>query len=186
MAAMRHFTAIASALAAIFLFGCISSSVPSDCASVPSARLANCIYNYAVGAQDPFACYSIQNAEQRQTCLSDAANPAMQKALTRALQSQRETIFIEQQNNTQPAPAIAPQPPATECGSQNGTGKDVCIRNLSFNSSNVLLCQGIFNSSIRRGCIIDVARTTKNLPACDSLPNQTEQEICRAFAKGGE
>jgi hypothetical protein len=184
------------ALSFAFLSGCSQTSFPQQCQNVAPSLLPNCVYVNAVMDQNPFYCYSLEDHYQRQTCLKDAADPAMRSALQRALPSERDSIFApqqpeqparapqatpEQQHEVTPAPS-APSP-MDICNTLSGTDRDECLRSLALDSNNVTICGAVNASSVRENCIAQVARATKDPSACGSL-NQTNADLCNLYSKG--
>ncbi len=175
----------------IVLFGCLQPSLPESCAGVAKSKLANCVYVGAVSEQNPFYCYSLSDIEQRKTCLQDAADPAMKKALQRALPSQRDAIFETEDNELPPTPPnVQPKPvpmlPSGSCDSADASEKDSCLVSAAISQSDMSLCGMVFDLKARQMCISDLARKTKNISACDVLEDENDQLLCRGYAKGGE
>lgn len=179
----------ASVFLLVLLFGCIGDAKPSVCAGVSPAKLPNCIYINAVSEQNPFYCYSIANESQRETCLKDASNPAMKKALERSLPSQRDSVFNDgQADDDMPPPPPpqggAPPAPSSQCDSANATQKDICLREAAIGRLAVSECEQVSTSSIRAQCISTIAQRTKNLSACNLLANESSRALCNFYAQG--
>lgn len=112
--------------ATIILYGCISVSPPQSCAPLPSEQKALCTYREAVSAQNPYACYSIADAKDRETCLKDAIDPAAAKKLSRTAKATSATSA----KIAQPSAVQQPQP-------QNATNETEAIPvEVAENSSN--------------------------------------------------
>jgi len=185
---MRHILAAAIiALASLLLFGCIGDSRPSACSNVAPSKLANCIYINAVSEQNPFYCYSISDSAQRATCLKDAADPSMKKALERSLPEQRESIFNEQQEPEEAPPAPPSKPPAkpsVPCDYANLTQKDSCIKDMATNKSAISNCEQIQAQTIREHCISEIAQKTKSPSSCSALTVETNRNLCNLYSQG--
>lgn len=178
------------------LFGC-AGSVPSSCASATPDKLANCAYRAAVMEENPYYCYSIQDAEQRATCIRDVGNAEVKKKLQTATAQEQEQIFNSpsspSQNPSQntPAPESQPAPEVqpvvvqvSDCQNATGREKDGCIRDKAVASQDLSQCPLISDPSLRDSCISKIARMTKDLSACGSLPSEDDRALCNLYAQG--
>ncbi|MEM2138046.1 MAG: hypothetical protein QW568_03075 [Candidatus Anstonellaceae archaeon] len=185
---MRHILAAAIiALASLLLFGCIGDSRPSACAGVPASKLANCVYINAVSEQNPFYCYSIPDSAQRATCLKDAADPSMKKALERSLPEQRNSIFGQPEAPEEQPPAPPAKPPAkpsVPCDYANLTQRDSCIKDMAANKSAISNCEQIQTQTIREHCISEIAQKTKNPSSCNALAVESNRNLCNLYSQG--
>ncbi len=186
------FALLAFLAATVFLLsGCIQDQVPSACAKVAGAKLANCIYTNAVLDQNPYYCYSLSSTEQRQICMRDAANPAMKKKLQSALPSQRDAIFgdtpVAAKDELPPPPPaeeISAPSPGQECNANAGPEKDTCIKSEATSSKNIKLCESIAGMPVREACISEIAQKTKNVSSCSALTSQNDSNLCRTYSSG--
>jgi len=182
--------------ALVLLSGCAQRTIPNACQSTPQEKLANCVYVNAVLEQNPYYCYSLTNMEQRRTCLHDAAEPAMKTALERASPPERETIFYAPPSDEQPyyvAPVSqSPQQPEktavvpAQCDSYSGTAKDDCLFAAAIAQLDMPACSAISDSALRKSCISDVARKTKDIASCDTLASPDDANLCKLYARGDE
>lgn len=185
MAAASRLSALALACAALFFMsGCLQSSLPSQCASVPAGKLANCVYTAAVSEQNPFHCYSLPDMEQRATCMRHAQDPSMKKALSRAEPEVREQIFANNSTAQPQAKPSAPPSPTAECDPLEAAYKQACISSKAMREGKVELCKMLFDTALRTNCIGSVAQKTKDLKSCDSLSDADEIALCKSYAKG--
>ena len=187
------FIALALCLALLSIFGCVQQSITSTkCAGVPQDRLANCIYTNAVDEQNPYYCYEMpkEKAEALKTCLSDASDYAKKKLLDRMVPSERDQLFVETANQTEPGQAQQPSEGANETAPE--TGPIVISPNMTDNetfsaavqSKQITLCESIVDASMHNSCISQVAQKTKNIPSCQTLVRVADQDLCNAYAQG--
>jgi len=192
---MGKFALIAASLAFFLMFsGCTQSSLLQACQGIPSEKLPNCVYVNAVLSQDPFPCYSLSDVSQRTTCIKDATDPAMKSELERSSQAQRDLIFAPKEPT--PVQGIARQPPSqnpvqqqpdaeTGCMAKEGGERDVCFSTFAIENRIIAHCAQIINQPLRESCIAQVARATRDIASCETLPVQEDYEICRAYSQGG-
>jgi hypothetical protein len=179
----------ACAFALLLIFGCIGDSTPASCAGVSPSKLPNCIYTNAISDQNPFYCYSLKNATQREICLRDASDPAMKKAYDRSLPSERDSVFGEPAPSQEPSPPPPPPnnivpAPAVPCDYPNLTAKDSCLKDMASNQSSFATCERIATQSIREHCISEIAQKTKNITACNDLIVEANRNLCNAYSHG--
>lgn len=185
----------ALALSALLLYGCAQRTIPSACQGVAQERLANCVYVNSVLEQNPYYCYSLQDLVQRKTCMHDATEPSMKKALERASAEERDSIFGPAKPVVQSPPVNATPPqepeqlpvqPAGPCDVKVGKDKDSCIKASAVAALDISACTGVFDPSVHQSCISDIARKTKNISSCALLLTTDDVNLCKLYARGDE
>jgi len=174
-------------LASFFLFGCAQASFPEVCRSVSASKMANCIYVNAVLEQNPFHCYSIEDLNQRGTCMKHATDPAMRKAVQNAQAQDLDAIFAEPKAEPAQAPAASAnitEPGNAPCTSMTGLAKDNCFKTEAINSKSIVSCEKVADGSLRSACIAEVAKKTKDIESCKTLTDEESRSLCRLYAKG--
>jgi len=177
----------------LLIFGCAQSSLPQACSSVPTQKIPNCVYVAAVLEQNQFYCYSLPDAEQRATCIKDSSDPTMKSELERSSQAQRDTIFAPVEAPipwaiTPPSAQNQTQPPAadeTTCMAKEGAERDDCLAAYATGSKIIVHCAQIISQPLRESCITQVAKSTKDIAACETLLVQADFELCRSYSQGG-
>ncbi|MEM4348574.1 MAG: hypothetical protein QXN37_03325 [Candidatus Anstonellaceae archaeon] len=175
------------ALLLVLLYGCITSPVPNNCQGLPQEKFANCIYIEAVSDQNPNLCYHIADLGQRKICLQDAIEPSAKAALSKALPSEKEAIFVPQaKDQTQQSGSLREEQPQLSkqpCEDKVGIQKDECINELAIAQSNMKKCKEIEEWSIRQICISNIAKKTRNLSLCNEFdPNTLDADLCKFHA----
>lgn len=183
-AAPRLALAAAFAFSLTLLFGCVQTSIPKSCVGVVPAQAAQCVYAQAVLEQNPFYCYTINDAALRSDCMRHATDPVEKKRLEN---SQRQGIT--QPPAPVPAPVVEQPPPlpaepATPCDAQNGAKRDECFKNAAVWAGDLLACLKIESASMRRTCVSQVALMTKDVDSCVNLADKALRDVCRTYAKG--
>ncbi len=184
------FEIILSVFLFLLLCGCASRAVPNACQSVSQGALANCVYVNSVLEQNPYYCYSIENLEQRKTCMQDASSPTMRTALQRASPEEQKSIFISAQpppqDYSQSPPSRPPAAPQQGCGAKAGAERDACFKAEAISTLKISTCDQIPTASARQSCISDVARKTKDIESCSALKSSEDANLCKFYAKGEE
>ena len=177
--------------ALILLSGCASRTIPSACQAAKQGMLANCVYVNSVLEQNPYYCYSIADLEQRKTCLRDASEPSMKSAIERAPQAEKDSIFAPPQlppSYVEVPPAPPQEKPAPikpgECNSKTGAEKDACLKAAAISNLDMAACRWISDAAVRKACISDVARKTKDISSCSLLNSTDDINLCKVYAKG--
>lgn len=173
----------AFALLGIIFAGCVQTSAPQACAGFEQDKMADCIYEQAVLAQNPFYCYSIADIPARQTCMRSASDPIVKKQLEN---SKRRGVQVTQQGASVVVPQQPqqPEPVVSSCDSMNGTKKDECIRAQSVKDADLLGCIKISDQAIRMACVSQVAQSTRDVDSCVNLIDKELRDLCRLYAKG--
>ncbi|MEM4554274.1 MAG: hypothetical protein QXT25_00285 [Candidatus Anstonellaceae archaeon] len=173
------------ALLLILLYGCIASPIPSNCQNLSKDKFSNCIYIEAVSEQNPNLCYHISDLEQRKVCLKDAIEPSAKAALSKALPSEKETIFVSQESKpAEPEVRVEERPAAKKpCEGLIGVQKDNCISELAITQSDMKKCKEVEEWSVRQICISNIAKKTRNLSLCNEFePNTLDSDLCKFHA----
>ena len=196
---MRRFTLPLLSFALILmLFGCAQAGIPSSCTNVSVDTLSNCVYVTSVLEQNPYECYSLQNATQREKCLRDASDSAAQKLLAQMTPEERAKVFAaisgaidasgvnvqiplppsNVQVNTTPSPTII-NPPA------GASEADSRAYEQAISANDIVPCTTITDASTRASCITQVAFRVKNPAICSQFTLKTDIDLCNLYAKGG-
>lgn len=171
--------------AAIFLSGCLQTSVPSQCTTLSPSKLANCIYINAVVDQNPFYCYSLEDVSKRATCLQDASEPSMRKVVQRSLPSEKDRVFSDEPAVAPPTGPAQPEPEQTEgCPSVAGDERDRCLLETAIGGSDVESCEDIASPAVVESCIAQIGSSTKNIALCEKLSEKRNQDLCKLYARG--
>jgi hypothetical protein len=127
---------------------------------------------------------------QRKTCLQDAAEPAMKAALQRSSPGEKDSIFAPQAPSEPVYPQGAPSAPASPekqgCEAKSGAERDACLKSEAISALDISKCGRISGASLRKECISDVARKTKDIGSCAVFNTTDDVNFCKLYAKGEE
>jgi len=196
---MRRFTLPLLSLAlALLLFGCTQAGVPPACANSTVDKLPNCVYVAAVLEQNPYDCYSLQNMSQREKCLRDASDSAVQKLLAQMTPEERAKAFaaISGAADASGINIPIPSPPSNAPANPN-TGSTITnppagapdadsqSYEQAISTNDMAPCTEISSASMRSSCITQVALQVKNPAICAQLTAQSDSDLCKMYAQGG-
>jgi len=194
---MRAFHAVLLAFSLALLFGCTQGSIPSACANAAPEKLANCIYVNSVLDQNPYTCYPLSDATQKEKCLRDSSDSSVQKLVSGMSPSERDQFFAIVTGaistalpGEEPSGATQqPQPPssgAVTIPSGAASEADAQSYAQAVQANDMSPCVSISDASMRASCITQVALKVKKPEVCSSLTVKADLDLCNLYAKAGE